>query len=606
MKAFANASTARKDLHFLGPAVIRETNFCLNVGDERTGDFPGETGDRIARVRRRRQRTATIAATAAVGMGAMAVAVSVPVAVAAASAAVAVATATGAIGAVSAEGSCVGTEHISASVWTMARQVDRIVQISHVPREYTEELYRAFTGILQSGLIEEASKDCPLGMAVLVIHSLTALENRYGLASATEHYQLYDRLLRAGGYSGGNVNTETSWQPETHQSAAFPLLLGLRPARCFGLNLKIFVYDTPFAARPLICSQGMFASEVFVHRYLLNSECRTENPEEADLFFVPVYAACVMTKEHITSAEMDEFYTALVRDSLPYYRRREGMDHVFLWSSEVYDFPSWSKHIHNSVFLSVEAQPLDCSDFAFFSEGRMRASLPVHEDGICPHCASCFQPWKDALIPGFVEKWSVRKMGAFDLPAAQRRYTACYYGADSDYIPIYAKVNATVRNVLQELRGMPGVGIGHRLPIITEYFERIGQCHFCFVPKGLGFWSNRLYEVLFAGCIPVLLSDGIGLPFDEKLDWTSFSLKWPMEEVGPGLVHHLEWLLNERPDFVDKLRDNLRQKRCWFDYNSENPECSPYLAILHELLKRKRNAPFWWGRAWSKINTAVL
>ena len=27
-----------------------------------------------------------------------------------------------------------------------------------------------------------------------------------------------------------------------------------------------------------------------------------------------------------------------------------------------------------------------------------------------------------------------------------------------------------------------------------EYFDRIGDCHFCFTPKGLGFWSNRLYE----------------------------------------------------------------------------------------------------------------
>ena len=37
--------------------------------------------------------------------------------------------------------------------------------------------------------------------------------------------------------------------------------------------------------------------KVFVHQFLLHSSCRTENPAEADFFFVPIYAACVMTKE---------------------------------------------------------------------------------------------------------------------------------------------------------------------------------------------------------------------------------------------------------------------------------------------------------------------
>ena len=40
-----------------------------------------------------------------------------------------------------------------------------------------------------------------------------------------------------------------------------------------------------------------------VHQFLLHSSCRTENPAEADFFFVPVYAACVMTKERKTAEE---------------------------------------------------------------------------------------------------------------------------------------------------------------------------------------------------------------------------------------------------------------------------------------------------------------
>ena len=50
--------------------------------------------------------------------------------------------------------------------------------------------------------------------------------------------------------------------------ASYPLLLGLNPQGCYDLGVRVYVYDTLFAARPVECSQGMFASEVFVPRIL--------------------------------------------------------------------------------------------------------------------------------------------------------------------------------------------------------------------------------------------------------------------------------------------------------------------------------------------------
>lgn len=39
---------------------------------------------------------------------------------------------------------------------------------------------------------------------------------------------------------------------------------------------------------------------------------------------------------------------------------------------------------------------------------------------------------EDAVIPGFVEKWSIEKMHAVERPSAERSHTACYHGVDSD------------------------------------------------------------------------------------------------------------------------------------------------------------------------------
>ena len=42
-------------------------------------------------------------------------------------------------------------------------------------------------------------------------------------------------------------------------------------------------------------------TEVLFHRYFLSSSCRTEDPEKADFFFVPVYGTCIFTKASVSS-----------------------------------------------------------------------------------------------------------------------------------------------------------------------------------------------------------------------------------------------------------------------------------------------------------------
>lgn len=372
--------------------------------------------------------------------------------------------------------------------------------------------------------------------------------------------------------------------------------MGLQKSSCFGFDLKIYVYETEFSATPVICSQGMFADEVFVHKFMLHSSCRTENPAEADFFYVPIYASCVMSKKNKYAPEMDAWYTKLVTEKLPYFDDQGGRDHIFLWSSETYSFPSWSDYIADSLFLSVESVPIHCSDFdAFWNYTEETAE----EFGAkCHHCRWCFNGWKDLVIPGFVEQWSIEKMKYLEKPHSERNYTACYFGADSDALLIYRYANATVRNDLHNFSKRTNFSIGYRFKRITDYFKRIGLCHFCFAPKGVGYWSNRLYEVLFAGCIPVILSDDIGLPFGDFVDWGSFSLKWPMSEAGPALAEHLEWLVAERKDRVRHMHEAVLRNRCWFDYNSQNPSCSPYVGILRYLQRKKLATPWSQGRTW--------
>merc|ERR1711904_165487 len=102
----------------------------------------------------------------------------------------------------------------------------------------------------------------------------------------------------------------------------------------------------------------------------------------------------------------------------------------------------------------------------------------------------------------------------------------------------YREVNESVRlQLIETLSPRPNVSIGG--PTV-HYSSLMGNAHFCLVPKGRGWWTVRLFEAFYSGCIPVILSDGQALPFTEDLDWESFSLKWPMSRVGDGLFEHLE------------------------------------------------------------------
>ena len=93
------------------------------------------------------------------------------------------------------------------------------------------------------------------------------------------------------------------------------------------------MYDLPLWANSLIhkrnpwCSNGVFSSEIYIHKQLLDNVhgVRTFDPEEADFFFIPVYATCLVYR----SFSQFPKYRFLVEEVLkyiinefPYWKRK--------------------------------------------------------------------------------------------------------------------------------------------------------------------------------------------------------------------------------------------------------------------------------------------
>jgi len=73
------------------------------------------------------------------------------------------------------------------------------------------------------------------------------------------------------------------------------------------------------------------------------------------------------------------------------------------------------------------------------------------------------------------------------------------------------------------------------------YQSEIVRSVFCLCPLGWAPWSPRLVESVALGCVPVIIADGIRLPFDDVVPWQNISLTVAENEVGKlgWILHHV-------------------------------------------------------------------
>jgi hypothetical protein len=71
-----------------------------------------------------------------------------------------------------------------------------------------------------------------------------------------------------------------------------------------------------------------------MHRFLLSSEVRTLNPEEADWFYAPVYTTCDLTPAGLPlpfkSPRMMRSAIQFISHKWPFWNKTDGANHFFV------------------------------------------------------------------------------------------------------------------------------------------------------------------------------------------------------------------------------------------------------------------------------------
>ncbi|CAN4106353.1 unnamed protein product [Withania somnifera] len=320
-------------------------------------------------------------------------------------------------------------------------------------------------------------------------------------------------------------------------------------------SLKIYVYphkkNDPFANVLLPVNHepsGNYASESYFKKALYKSHFITNEPEEADLFYLPFSIASLRNDKRVGVGGIQDFmkkYILDISEKYPYWNRSGGADHFYVACHSV-GRSAMEKVIH----VKLNAIQVVCSSSYFLS-------------GYVPH--------KDASIP---QIWPRKGPPRTNGPS-QRKKLAFFAGA----------MNSRVRENLVETWKNDSAIIVHRGRMKTPYSEALSGSKYCIHAKGFEINTARIGDALYYGCVPVILADHYDLPYTDILNWHSFSIVVSSLDI-PKLKQILEEI--EYDQYV-KLQKNVMQVQKHFQWNSFPKDFDVFHMVMYELWIRRNH-----------------
>ncbi|XP_010243080.1 PREDICTED: probable glycosyltransferase At5g03795 isoform X2 [Nelumbo nucifera] len=324
-------------------------------------------------------------------------------------------------------------------------------------------------------------------------------------------------------------------------------------------QFKIFIYEE--GEPPLFhdgpCRSIYSMEGNFIHQIEMDKRFRTRNPEEAYAFFLP-----------FSVTQMVRFvYVPNSHDIGPI--KQTVIDYVNLIAGK---YPYWNRSLAADHFM------LSCHDW-----GPLTSSYVPHlyKNGIRVLCnantSEGFNPAKDASFPEINLRTGETKGLIGGPPPSCRPILAFFAGG----------LHGPIRPLLLEhwKNKDEDVKVYEYLPKGLSYYDMMKKSKYCICPSGYEVASPRIVEAIYAGCVPVLISDHYVPPFSDVLNWKSFSVEVPVSEI-PNLKRIL--LSIPTRQYKRMQRRGLKVRR-HFEVNFPPKRFDVYHMILHSVWLRRLN-----------------
>ncbi|KAJ8537720.1 hypothetical protein K7X08_014260 [Anisodus acutangulus] len=327
-------------------------------------------------------------------------------------------------------------------------------------------------------------------------------------------------------------------------------------------QFKVFVYEE--GEQPIFHNgpcKSIYAMEGNFIYQMETTKFRTRDPEKAHVFFLPISVTAIVhfiydrnSKEHWNPMKQTlTDYINLVSGKYPYWNRSQGADHFML---ACHDWgPELSKAVPDLYKNSIRAL---CN--ANTSEG--------------------FKPSKDVSFPEILLPGGTMD-GLIGGPSPSRRSILAFFAGG---------LHGPIRPILLEHweNKDEDIQVHRYLPKGVSYYGMLRNSKFCLCPSGYEVASPRMVEALYTGCVPVLLKDHYVPPFSDVLNWKSFSVEVPVEQI-PNLKKILSGISTRQ---YIRLQRRGKQVRRHFEVNMTPKRYDVFHMILHSVWLRRLNMRF--------------
>lgn len=302
----------------------------------------------------------------------------------------------------------------------------------------------------------------------------------------------------------------------------------------YNLPTRIAYFGTKFAGYQ--GSDTIYTAYEYFLGNLLKSDFVTQNPEEANLFYVPAHTyEFTIGAMNIGNPEPGILHAIdYIRHEYPFWNNSGGIDHVF-----------WTSGDRGACALrsNVTQTPIKLTHYGRF--GRQEGGSSV-----------CFRPGRDIVVPPHVQHdWNfasamhgITEENVFESELWRRKkYNLFFAGGIRPNKDYSGNTRQIVFRESQKWNASSYVILDHGIP---DYLERLKTSYFCLVAYGHG-WAIRISLAMLSGCIPLIIQEGIVQPLADVLPYEEFSITLNNDDI-PQIPNIIESLSQEELQFLQK------------------------------------------------------